>query len=182
MKTFQTFDISAAYDDIHRTFPCYKKAPVIGLTGNFRDGECTLAEGYFTSILKAGGVPFILPSFDDTDSLINALESLDGILLTGGADINPLFMDEEPVKELHSINPHRDRQELLLTKLAADRQIPILGICRGIQMMSRPRRQLVSGYPLTNGRNAHKARPGPGKKLCITFGSDRKRFIATSSV
>ena len=118
MKTFQTFDISAAYDDIHRTFPCYKKAPVIGLTGNFRDGECTLAEGYFTSILKAGGVPFILPSFDDTDSLINALESLDGILLTGGADINPLFMDEEPVKELHSINPHRDRQELLLTKLA----------------------------------------------------------------
>ena len=136
MKTFQTFDISAAYDDIHRTFPCYKKAPVIGLTGNFRDGECTLAEGYFTSILKAGGVPFILPSFDDTDSLINALESLDGILLTGGADINPLFMDEEPVKELHSINPHRDRQELLLTKLAADRQIPILGICRGIQMMN----------------------------------------------
>ena len=98
MKTFQTFDISAAYDDIHRTFPCYKKAPVIGLTGNFRDG--------------------------------------DGILLTGGADINPLFMDEEPVKELHSINPHRDRQELLLTKLAADRQIPILGICRGIQMMN----------------------------------------------
>ena len=39
MKTFQTFDISAAYDDIHRTFPCYKKAPVIGLTGNFRMGN-----------------------------------------------------------------------------------------------------------------------------------------------
>ena len=104
MKTFQTFDISAAYDDIQPHIPLLQKSTGYRTDRNFRIGECTLAEGYFTSILKAGGVPFILPSFDDTDSLINALESLDGILLTGGADINPLFMDEEPVKELHSIN------------------------------------------------------------------------------
>lgn len=136
MKTFQTFDISAEYDAIHRTFPCHKDAPVIGLTGNYQDGACTLLEGYFTSILKAGGVPFIIPPFDDTNSLINTLESLDGVLLTGGADINPLFLGEEPVKELHSINPRRDRQELLLARLAADRQLPILGICRGIQLMN----------------------------------------------
>lgn len=136
MRTFQTFDISAEYDAIHRTFPCHKDAPVIGLTGNYQDGACTLLEGYFTSILKAGGVPFIIPPFDDTNSLINTLESLDGVLLTGGADINPLFLGEEPVKELHSINPCRDRQELLLARLAADRQIPILGICRGIQLMN----------------------------------------------
>lgn len=136
MKTLQTFDISSEYDEIHRTYPCYKKAPLIGLTGNFREGDCTLAEGYFTSILKAGGVPFIIPPFDNTNSLINALDSLDGILLTGGSDINPLYLGEEPVKELHSINPRRDHQELLLTRLAADRQLPILGICRGIQMMN----------------------------------------------
>ena len=62
MKTFQTFDISAAYDDIHRTFPCYKKAPVIGLTGNFRDGgNAPWQKVTLHSILKAGGVPFILP-------------------------------------------------------------------------------------------------------------------------
>lgn len=136
MKTIQTFDISADYDAIHRTFPCYKDTPVIGLTGNFQDGACTLLEGYFTSILKAGGVPFILPPVDDTDSLISALESVDGLLLTGGADINPLFLGEEPIKELHSINPRRDRSELLLARLAADRQIPVLGICRGIQVMN----------------------------------------------
>ena len=41
MKTFQTFDISAEYDAIHRTFPCHKDAPVIGLTGNFQEGACT---------------------------------------------------------------------------------------------------------------------------------------------
>ena len=126
MKTFQTFDISAEYDAIHRTFPCHKDAPVIGLTGNFQEGACTLLEGYFTSILKAGGIPFIIPPVDETNSLINSLNALDGLLLTGGADINPLFLGEEPIKELHSINPRRDRQELLLAKLA-DRQIPILG-------------------------------------------------------
>ena len=136
MKTISTFDIQADYDRIHRTFPGYKTAPIIGLTGNFRDGDCTLAEGYYQSILKAGGTPFIIPCYDDTDALISSLEKLDGILLTGGADINPLFLGEEPVKELHGINPRRDRQELLLTRLAADRQIPILGICRGIQTMN----------------------------------------------
>ena len=136
MKTIPSFDIQADYDRIHRTFPGYKTAPVIGLTGNFQDGNCMLAEGYYQSILKAGGTPFIIPCYDNTDALINTLEKLDGILLTGGADINPLFLGEEPVKELHGINPRRDRQELLLTRLAADRQIPILGICRGIQTMN----------------------------------------------
>ena len=136
MKTIPAFDIQADYDRIHRTFPGYKTAPVIGMTGNFQDGNCMLAEGYYQSILKAGGTPFIIPCYDDADALINTLEKLDGILLTGGADINPLFFGEEPVKELHGINPRRDRQELLLTRLAADRQIPILGICRGIQTMN----------------------------------------------
>ena len=136
MKTIPAFDIQADYDRIHRTFSGYKTAPVIGLTGNFQDGNCMLAEGYYQSILKAGGTPFIIPCYDDADTLINTLEKLDGILLTGGADINPLFLGEEPVKELHGINPRRDRQELLLTRLAADRQIPILGICRGIQTMN----------------------------------------------
>ena len=136
MKTIPAFDIQADYDRIHRTFPGYKTVPVIGLTGNFQDGNCMLAEGYYQSILKAGGTPFIIPCYDDADALVNTLEKLDGILLTGGADINPLFLGEEPVKELHGINPRRDRQELLLTRLAADRQIPILGICRGIQTMN----------------------------------------------
>lgn len=136
MKTVPLFDISAIYDDMHNQFPMYKNKPIIGLTGNFHDNECTLAEGYYLSVLKAGGIPLILPPLDDTDSLMNMLQTIDGLLLTGGSDINPLFLNEEPVKELHSINPRRDKQELLLTRLAADRQIPILGICRGMQVMN----------------------------------------------
>ena len=136
MRPFSAFDIDSEYDKIHRSLPETKAAPVIGLTGNFRDGDCALAEGYYRSILNAGGVPLIIPSYDETEPLIQTLNRIDGLLLTGGADINPLFLGEEPIKELHGINPRRDRQELLLTRLAADRQIPVLGICRGIQTMN----------------------------------------------
>ncbi len=136
MKTIQAFDLSACYDALHRTFPPPTQAPVIGLTGNFADNTCTLAEGYYASVRKAGGIPVILPPCDGTDDLADMLDGLDGLLLTGGADINPLYMGEEPIKELHGINPHRDLWELLLVRLAADRQIPLLGICRGIQVMN----------------------------------------------
>lgn len=136
MKTSQTFDIEADYRKLHSRFPNWHEQPVIGITGNFSDGNLMLAPGYYTSILQAGAIPFVIPPFDDTETLVNLLDEVDGILLTGGADINPLFLNEEPIKELHNINPYRDRQELLLTRLAANRQIPILGICRGIQVMN----------------------------------------------
>lgn len=136
MKTSQTFDIEADYRKLHSRFPNRHEQPVIGITGNFSDGNLMLAPGYYTSILQAGAIPFVIPPFDDAETLVNLLEEIDGILLTGGADINPLFLNEEPIKELHNINPYRDRQELLLTRLAANRQIPILGICRGIQVMN----------------------------------------------
>lgn len=136
MKTLPTFDIMSDYTRTNSTFPGYKAAPLIGLTGNYSEGNCALAEGYYQSILKAGGIPIILPPYDHPDGLIQTLDRIDGLVLTGGGDINPLFLGEEPVRELHSINPKRDRQELLLTKLAADRQVPILGICRGIQILN----------------------------------------------
>lgn len=136
MKTSRAFDIDAAYASFHNRFPNHKDHPVIGLTGNFSDGGLTLLSGYYTSVVKAGGIPFVIPPFEDTDILLSLLEDIDGLLLTGGADINPLFLKEEPVRELHGINPYRDRQELLLARLAANRQIPVLGICRGIQVMN----------------------------------------------
>lgn len=130
------FDIQKGYEEVNASYPGYKRQPVIGVTANFSDGNSCLADGYCTSVLKAGGVPFIIPPYEEKDALLNTLDHLDGILLTGGGDINPLFLGEEPVNELHSINYRRDHQELLLTRLAADRQIPILGICRGIQIMT----------------------------------------------
>jgi len=136
MERFHAFDIEADYEAMHRTFQPAAEAPVIGLTGNFADGTCKLLEGYYASIRQAGGTPMIIPPTDDRATMLRSLEAVDGLLLTGGADLNPLFLGEEPVRALSDINPQRDRFELLLTRLAADRQIPILGICRGIQVMN----------------------------------------------
>jgi microsomal dipeptidase-like Zn-dependent dipeptidase/gamma-glutamyl-gamma-aminobutyrate hydrolase PuuD len=136
MNRFPNFDIQADYEALHRTFQPAGEAPVIGLTGNYADATCKLLEGYYASIRHFGGTPLIIPPTDDHATLLRTLDAIDGLLLTGGADVNPLFLGEEPVRALSDINPQRDRFELLLTRLAADRQIPILGICRGIQVMN----------------------------------------------
>lgn len=130
------FDIAKEYKKIHSSFPGFRQQPIIAITGNFNEGNCSVAEGYYMSILKAGGSPLILPPYENKDALISTLDRIDGLLLTGGGDINPLYLGEEPIKELHSINPRRDKQEILLTQLAVDRQIPILGICRGMQIIA----------------------------------------------
>lgn len=109
--------------------------PVIGISGNFRDGDCTLAQGYYMSVLEAGATPVIIPPYDDEKALVSILDSLDGIVLSGGADIDPEYLREEPL-DCISINPRRDAQELMLVRMAVDRQIPVLGICRGIQMLT----------------------------------------------
>ena len=111
------------------------KAPVIGISGNFRDGDCTLAQAYYMSVVEAGGTPVVIPSYDDEKALVSLLDTLDGIVLSGGADIDPYYLGEEPLEGV-SINPRRDNQELMLVHLAVARQIPVLGICRGIQVLA----------------------------------------------
>lgn len=131
-----TFNWQQTYQNINSTFTTSDPQPVIGITGNYDKETCTLAEGYYQSVLKAGGIPLIIPPFQETDRLCQMLDTIDGIIFSGGGDINPLFFGEEPIKELHSITPERDRQELLLARLAYDRQIPMLGICKGIQTIN----------------------------------------------
>ena len=109
--------------------------PIIGITGNFGDKGCELAKGYYQSVLEAGGSPVVIPPYTDISAMSALLDRLDGILLSGGSDMNPLLVGEEPIPQLHGINPERDVPELNLIRMAYDRQIPMLGICRGIQML-----------------------------------------------
>lgn len=130
------FDWKGTFEEWHTKFPTHSNHPVIGITGNFGERGCELAEGYYRSILEAGGVPMVIPAYDDKEALICALDHIDALLLSGGGDINPLYLGEEPSPALHSINPRRDFPELMLTRLAFNRQIPILGICRGCQVLT----------------------------------------------
>ena len=109
--------------------------PIIGITGNFGAKGCELAQAYYESVRQAGGVPVVLPPYDDDAALCQTLDKVDGILLSGGGDINPLLLGEEPIPGLHGICPQRDEMELLLVREAYNRQIPLLGICRGIQVL-----------------------------------------------
>ena len=130
------FDWQSQLATIYASFPEAQHRPIIGITGNYDEHTCKLADGYYRSVQKAGGVPVIIPPLSDTDSIINTLEHIDGLLLSGGADYNPLYANEEPIPALHGINSERDLPELLITRLAYNRQIPILGICRGIQTLA----------------------------------------------
>lgn len=131
----KSFDIQSSLDDIYARYPEATRQPVIGLTGNFADGDARLCEQYYMSVVRAGGTPVIIPPVADKDVIINTLDKIDGLVLTGGGDINPLWAGEEPSPRLHGINYMRDKAELLTVRLAYNRQIPMLGICRGIQTL-----------------------------------------------
>ena len=130
------FNLQSHLDLLYTRFPQAEKRPVIGLTSNFAAPEATLGEAYYNQVVAAGGTPVIIPPLADKDVIINTLEQLDGLILTGGADFNPLWAGEQPQPGLHRINAQRDLPELLITQLAYDRNIPILGICRGIQALA----------------------------------------------
>lgn len=110
--------------------------PLIGLSANHQNGGARLSGTYIQSILKAGGAPVIIPPVTDGATLRQIVASLDGLVMTGGEDINPLWYNEQPIQPLQEIDPVRDEYELKLLKLATDRNIPVFGICRGQQLIN----------------------------------------------
>lgn len=132
----KSFDLNAITKEIYSVYPEARRKPMIGLTANFVDGSIALLDRYYTQIVDAGGVPVLIPPVADHEVIINTLDNIDALLLTGGADYNPLWSGQQPVPGLQHINPKRDLPELLATRLAYNRQMPILGICRGIQTMA----------------------------------------------
>ena len=131
-----SFQLNDHLNQIYKTFPEANHQPIIGITANYADGDACLRDKYYQQVVDAGGTPVIIPPIAEKEAIVNTLDHLDGLLLTGGGDINPLWTGEEPSPQLHGINATRDLPELLITRLAYNRQIPILGICRGIQTLA----------------------------------------------
>ena len=95
-----------------------------------------IAEPYFQSIVMAGGAPVILPVTTNIEALAAIIDGLDGLILSGGGDINPDFLGEVPIPELGKTDPYRDEYDFIVLRLAFNRQIPIFGICRGHQVIN----------------------------------------------
>ncbi len=130
------FNIQSYLDPIYAAYPEAERQPIIGITGNYADGDLTLREKYYQQVIAAGATPIVIPPIADKNTIINILDHIDGLILSGGADFNPLWSGEEPCQGLGHINAQRDLPELLITRLAYNRQIPMLGICRGMQTLA----------------------------------------------
>ncbi|MGN0997411.1 MAG: gamma-glutamyl-gamma-aminobutyrate hydrolase family protein [Candidatus Ventricola sp.] len=111
--------------------------PVIGISGNItKDDSYSLKHTYFDAILEAGGMPVLLPKTADPSVVDDMLDALDGVVLAGGVDIHPSYFGEEVLPGCGEIDEGRDAFELLLTRKAIQRGMPVLGICRGIQVLA----------------------------------------------
>lgn len=96
-----------------------------------------LAGDYVKAVELAGGAPIIIPVVEDVESIWEFVKGLDGIVFTGGSDIDPYYYDENPNNKLGNINPFRNQHEVELCKrVLYDTEIPILGICRGLQLIN----------------------------------------------
>lgn len=113
-----------------------KQRPCIGISANLKDGLSCISQTYIEAVRLAGGIPFLIPVTADLNVLVDTLERLDGILMSGGGDLNPLYCNEDPIPELQDVNVERDMYDLMLLRLAIARQMPIFGICRGMQLIA----------------------------------------------
>ena len=110
--------------------------PVIGITTDVeQSGKHVLGNEYVRSVIRAGGLPLIIPVGIEGD-VSQLLGMLDGLILSGGQDINPMLFNEEPYAYLGEVSPIRDSIELELARQMLKTGKPILGICRGIQILN----------------------------------------------
>jgi len=114
--------------------------PVVGITA-FCDCEHSkkytkIRCSYVNAVYRAGGTPIIIPPFDSTKHLDEYINLVDALVLSGGEDVAPASYGEDKVLELENINPDRDKWEISLFKEAYKAKIPILGICRGMQLIN----------------------------------------------
>lgn len=122
-----------------------KKKPIIGISGSLIINEGGMFPGYerayvnndyVQSVAMCDAIPYIVPMVYDEEIIREQISNIDGLILSGGHDINPLIWNEEPNIKLGGILPKRDAFDLNLLKYAIEMKKPILGICRGEQLIN----------------------------------------------
>ena len=122
------------------------KKPIIGISASMiyeekdelflGDKYSCAAYSYIDTVYKSWGIPVTLPILKDVSAIREQVKLLDGLILSGGRDVDPHFYGEEPLEKLEAIFPERDIHEMALIKSAIDLKKPILAICRGMQILN----------------------------------------------
>ena len=116
--------------------PVVSNKPLIGISLGWSGTKNSVNNTYVNSVLMNGGVPYLIPVTDNVEVLRQIVSELDGIIFTGGEDFAPAYFGEEEHEHLGEVNVTRDTYDLTLFKLALNRNIPTLGICRGLQLIN----------------------------------------------
>jgi putative glutamine amidotransferase len=163
--------------------------PMIGVTTSITVGKIPerayVNSAYLHAVQQAGGVPVVLPPQLSAASLGRLVRGLDGLLLTGGGDIDPAVFGEAPHPSVLEVAPARDTFELSAVRIALERRLPVLAICRGAQLVnvalggtlfqdvaSDPGTPLQHSQEEPRGRPTHAVQVKAGSRLAETLGTD----------
>jgi len=161
--------------------------PVIGISAYvepaswavWRDVPAVLLPlAYVRQVRDAGGVPVVLPPLPpgtDEQTVAHLLDRVDGVVLSGGVDVEPGRYDAEPHPSVQAPRPDRDSTELVLARMCAARDLPLLGVCRGMQVMAvAAGGELHQHLPDDIGHDGHAPAPGSyGEHLVRTVAGTR---------
>ena len=141
--------------------------PVVGITtyltparfGAWEEEAALIPAAYVNAIEAAGGRPLLVPP--STKGIEETLDRLDGLLFSGGSDLDPELYGQEAHPETNGIVPERDRAEIALLRAALERDMPVLAVCRGSQVLNVALGgDLVQHLPEIVGDEKHKHTPG----------------------
>ena len=104
--------------------------------GGYRQPQVALYANYVRALARAGLTPVLVTPAHEPEAVVRLVDSCAGLVLTGGEDIDPARYGEEPLPELESVNPGRDAMEWRALEAALERELPVLGICRGMQVLN----------------------------------------------
>lgn len=155
--------------------------PVVGITsyaeevtwGAWVEEAALVPLSYVRAIERAGGRPLVIPPSEG--GIEETLAVLDGILFSGGSDLDPALYDAEAHPETQGVHEARDRAEMALLTAALERDMPVLAVCRGSQVLNVARGgDLVQHLPEVLGHEEHKHTPGEYSDHEVTLEPDTR--------
>jgi putative glutamine amidotransferase len=107
--------------------------PIIGISSS---KPSSVGSNYVKAVRMAGGIPIVITMTNDEDELRTVIKTIDGLIMTGGEDVQPDLYGEKPIPELGEVYSERDEFDIKLVRIAVEAGLPVLGICRGHQVMN----------------------------------------------